>query len=58
MSDPLTDFKSYSVLIYTLPERHPVIVNSTLALAAIGATLARLEGRIQCERKFTSKFGN
>ncbi len=51
MSLSLGDFKSYSVFIYTLSERHSFIINSTLALAAIGAALAKLEGRIECQKE-------
>ena len=49
MSTPLDDIASYSAWIYSLAERHPAITGSTLALALIGATLAKLEGRIECE---------
>lgn len=49
MSAPLDDLASYSAFIYALRERHPFVTSSTLALAPIGATLARLEGRIECQ---------
>jgi hypothetical protein len=49
MSAPLDDIASYSAFVYTLSERHPFVTTSTLALAPIGATLAKLEGRIECE---------
>jgi len=48
MSAPLDDIASYSAFVYALAERHPFLTSSTLALAPIGATLARLEGRIEC----------
>ena len=48
MSAPLDDIASYSAFVYTLAERHPFITSSTLALAPIGATLAKLEGRVEC----------
>ena len=40
------DVQAYSALIYSLPERYPNIQHSTLVLATIGATLAKLEGQI------------
>jgi hypothetical protein len=49
MSAPLDDIASYSAFVYTLAERHPFVANSTLVLAPIGATLAKLEGRIECK---------
>jgi hypothetical protein len=49
MSAPLDDIGSYSVFVYALGERHPFITGSTLTLAPIGATLAKLEGRIECQ---------
>ena len=48
MSAPLDDIASYSAWVYALGERHPFVTHSTLALAPIGATLAKLEGRIEC----------
>jgi len=48
MSAPLDDIASYSALVYALTERHPFVTSSTLALVPIGATLAKLEGRIEC----------
>jgi len=38
--------QAYSELIYTLPSQHVSIQHSTLVLANIGPTLARLEGQI------------
>ena len=49
MSGPLSDLASYSAFVYALRERHPFITGSTLTLAPIGATLAKLEGRIECQ---------
>ena len=49
MSEPLEDIASYSAFVYALRERHPFITGSTLTLAPIGATLAKLEGRIECQ---------
>lgn len=40
------DFHTYSEFVYSLPERHANIQQSTLVLAQIGRTLARLEGQI------------
>jgi len=49
MSAPLDDIASHSGFVYALRERHPFITGSTLTLAPIGATLAKLEGRIECQ---------
>ena len=49
MSAPLDDLASYSTYVYTVAERHPIVTGSTLALAPIGATLAKLEGPIECQ---------
>ena len=48
MSAPLDDMASYSVWVYALSARHPFVNHSTLALVPVGATLAKLEGRIDC----------
>ena len=48
MSAPLDDIASYSAFVYALAERHPFVTNSILVVAPIGATLAKLEGRIEC----------
>lgn len=50
MSAPLEDIANYSAFIYALADRHRFIIHSTLALAPIGATLAKLEGRIECQK--------
>lgn len=49
MSAPLNDIASYSAWVYALAERHPFVIHSTLALAPVGATLAKLEGHIECQ---------
>ena len=49
MSAPLDDIRSDSAFVYALAERHPFVTGSTLTLAPIGATLAKLEGRIACQ---------
>jgi len=46
----IVDFQTYSELIYSLPERYASIQHSTLVLAPIGPTLAKLEGQITFER--------
>ena len=43
---PLADLQTYSVLLYSLPERYASIRHSTLVLATIGPTLAKLEGQL------------
>jgi hypothetical protein len=43
---PIPDFQTYGELVYTLPERYPSIRYSTLILASIGPTLAKLEGQV------------
>ena len=43
---PITDLQTYGEIIYTLQERYPSIQRSTLALATIGPTLAKLEGQV------------
>jgi hypothetical protein len=48
MSAPLDDIATYSAFVYALAARHPFVTSSTLALVPIGATLAKLEGRIEC----------
>ena len=42
----MPDRQTYEEFIYSLTERHPSIVRSTLVLATIGPTLARVEGRV------------
>jgi Family of unknown function (DUF6516) len=49
MSAPLDDIASYSAFVYTLADRHVLVSNASLALVPIGATLAKLEGRIECQ---------
>ena len=43
---PITDFHTYGKLIYSLQERYPSVRRSTLVLATIGSTLAKLEGQV------------
>ena len=47
---PIPDFQTYGQLIYSLQERYPSIQRSTLVLATIGPTLAKLEGQVTFER--------
>ncbi len=49
VSAPLDDLASYSAYVYSVGERDPTVTGSTLALAPIGATLAKPEGRIDCD---------
>lgn len=49
MSAPLDDLASYSAYVYGVAERHASVIGSTLSLAPTGATLAKLEGRIECK---------
>ena len=49
MSAPLDDIAIYSTFVYALAERHPFVTHSTVTLAPIGATLAKLEGRVECQ---------
>ncbi len=46
---PLSDVQAYGQLIYALPARYSSIQRSTLVLATIGSTLAKLEGRLSFE---------
>ncbi len=43
---PITDFHIYGKLIYSLQERYASVRRSTLVLAIIGSTLAKLEGQV------------
>jgi len=43
---PITDFHTYGKLIYSLQKRYASIRRSTLVLATIGPTLAKLEGQV------------
>ncbi len=43
---PIADFLAYSKLIYSLQDRYACIQRSTLVLAMIGSTMAKLEGQI------------
>ena len=42
----ITDFHNYGKLIYSLQERYASVQRSTLVLASIGPTLAKLEGLV------------
>ena len=46
---PITDFHNYGKLIYSLQERYASVRRSTLVLASIGPTLAKLEGQVTFE---------
>ena len=46
---PLPDFLVYGEIVYSLPEDHPSIQRSTLVLATIGRTLAKVEGQVTFE---------
>ena len=48
MNPALADMAAYSVWVYALKERQPWVLHSTLALVSVGATLAKLEGRMEC----------
>jgi len=41
---PIPDFRTYSDHVYSLQTRYPSIQRSTLVLATIGPTVAKLEG--------------
>jgi hypothetical protein len=43
---PITDLHIYGKLIYSLQERYASVRRSTLVLASIGSTLAKLEGQV------------
>jgi hypothetical protein len=43
---PITDFLTYGELVYSLQDRYPCVRRSTLVLATVGSTLAKLEGQI------------
>ena len=42
----IPDFKTYGEFVYSLQTRYPSIRRSTLVIATIGATLAKLEGQV------------
>ncbi len=48
---PLPDFQAYSEFVYSLPQRYASIQSSTLVLAPIGRTLAKLEGQLVFDRE-------
>ncbi len=43
---PITDFHAYGKLIYSLQKHYASVRRSTLVLATIGPTLAKLEGQV------------
>jgi len=43
---PIADFQTYGELIYSLQAHYPSLQQSTLVLAPLGRTLARLEGQL------------
>ena len=43
---PISDFRTYAELIYSLQEHYSIVQRSTLVLATIGPTLAKLEGQV------------
>jgi len=43
---PIPDFQTYSAFVYALQERDARMQRSTLVLATIGSTLAKLEGQV------------
>jgi len=45
----ISDFRTYAELIYSLQERYSIVQRSTLVLATIGPTLAKLEGQVTFE---------
>jgi hypothetical protein len=49
VNEPLEDIASYSAFVYALQARHRYVKGSTLTLASIAATLAKLERRIEGE---------
>ena len=46
---PISDFRTYAELIYSLQECCSIVQRSTLVLATIGPTLAKLEGQVTFE---------
>lgn len=46
---PIPDFQTYGTLIYSIQERYTSVKHSTLVLATIGPTLAKLEGQVTFE---------
>ena len=47
MSAPLDDIGSYSAFVYAPAERHQFVIGWTPAFTPLGATLVKLEGRIE-----------
>jgi hypothetical protein len=49
MMMPITDFHAYGELVYSLQALYPGVSRSTLVLASIGPTLAKVEGQMLFE---------
>jgi hypothetical protein len=47
MKNPLRTAEDYELYIYTIAERHPEIIRSTVTFVRVGATLARVDGEIE-----------
>jgi hypothetical protein len=45
--NPLQSLPEYEAFVYTLPQRYPVIVRSTLVVIRRGATVAVLRGEVE-----------
>jgi len=45
---PLADISGYSRHVHSIQERFPFVTQSTLRVIPLGATLARVEGRMEC----------
>ena len=46
MSDPFRTPEDYELFLYTLTEQFPTVSRSTLILARVGATIARISGEL------------
>lgn len=46
---PITDFHTYGELVYSLQGLYPRVLRSTLVVASIGPTLAKVEGQVLFE---------
>jgi len=47
MKNPLRTAEDYELYIYTIAERYPEIIRSTVTFVRVGATLARVDGEIE-----------
>jgi len=52
MNNPLRTPEDYELFIYTLPEQFRSIMQSTLTLVRLGASLGRVAGEVQFDRAF------